>query len=114
MRHVRSCTIALVERVNSTAARAMRLLLADQPLTEAKVRFVWTMIAGPAVSRASTVTFVDGVLAIRTRTEAWQAAVERARPAMLARLAEFLGPGVVRSLSVTCAEPTRRTLHHRP
>jgi hypothetical protein len=114
MRQVRSCRIAHVERVNATAARAMRLLLAEQPLTEAKVRFVWTMIAGPAVSRASTVTFADGVLAVRTRTEAWQAAVERGRPAMLARLAEFLGPGAVRTLSVTCGDPTGRTLHHRP
>lgn len=91
----------------------MRLLLADQPLTPAKVRFAWTLVAGPAVARASVVTFEDGTLTVRAKDDAWRQAVERARPAMLARLADFLGAGVVRAMTIT-SEPTRHTLHHRP
>lgn len=92
----------------------MRLLLAEQPLTEAKVRFVWTLVAGPAVSRASTVTFADGTLAVRAKSDSWRHAVERARPMMFARLADFLGPGVVRVMTITSDETARHTLHHRP
>lgn len=92
----------------------MRLLLAEQPLTEAKVRFVWALVAGPAMTRASTATFTDGTLAVRTKSDSWRQAVERARPAMHARLAEFLGPGVVRAISVMSDDTIRRTLHHRP
>jgi hypothetical protein len=103
-----------VERVDSTAARAVRLLLAGQPLTEAKVRFVWAIVAGPAIARASTVTFADGTLSVRTPSDAWRQAIERARPAMFARLSEYLGTGAVTAIAVTSDDTLRRTLHHRP
>lgn len=100
--------------MNSTAARAMRLLLAAQPLTEAKVRFAWTLAAGPAVVRASSVTFADGILAVRVKSDSWRQAVERSRPVVHARLAEFLGPGIVRTITIASDDTIRRTLHHRP
>lgn len=103
-----------MERVDTTAARAVRQLIAGQPLTEAKVRFVWTIVAGPALARASTVTFADGTLSVRTPSDAWRHAIERARPAMFARLSEFLGSGAVTSIVVASDDTLRRTLHHRP
>jgi len=91
----------------------MRLLLAEQPLTEAKVRFVWTLVAGPAVARASTVTFSEGTLTVRAKSESWRQEVQRARPAMMVRLGQFLGPGVVRAMSVTSDDAPSHLLHHR-
>lgn len=89
-----------MERLDRTATRAVRQLLEAQPLTEAKVRFAWTLAAGPALARATTLTFTDGVLTVRTRSTAWHQELTRAEGLLRARLDELLGAGAVRRLTV--------------
>lgn len=89
-----------MERLDSTATRAMRLLLDEQPLTEAKVRFAWTMAVGPALARAATVSFAGGTLRVRAKSAAWRDELRRARPLTRHRLAALLGDDVVRTLVI--------------
>jgi predicted nucleic acid-binding Zn ribbon protein len=89
-----------VERLDSTAPRALRAALAAQPDSPGKVQFAWTLAAGPALSRAATVTWRNNVLLIDPRTESWRRELLRARPVLLARLASLLGPDVVRTLQI--------------
>jgi hypothetical protein len=91
-----------MEPLSSTAAPALRVLLDDQPTTPAKVVFAWTIVAGPALSRATTpVWSSDGTLYVRARTEAWREEVRRSKAVLLERLNQLLGAGIVRRLDVS-------------
>lgn len=90
-----------MERLDATAVRAVRALLDTQPLTEAKVRFAWTIAAGPALTRAATATFADGTLWLRARSPVWRAELLRARPVLVDRLAGLLGTEAIRSVRVS-------------
>jgi predicted nucleic acid-binding Zn ribbon protein len=91
-----------MEPLSSTAAPALRTLLNDQPTTAAKVTFVWTIVAGPALSRATTPVWSrDGTLYLRARTDAWRQELRRSKPVLLQRLNQLLGAGVVRRLDVS-------------
>jgi hypothetical protein len=90
-----------VEPLDRTASRALRALLDAQPLTEAKVGFAWKIAAGPPLARATSIRWSsDGRLRVRARTEAWRREVTQARPILLQRMTELLGPGAVRALVV--------------
>jgi len=85
-----------MESLNSTASYVLRTILAAQPTTAAKVRFAWTMAAGPTLARAATADWRDdGVLVVRARTESWLRELRRARPVVAERLRQMLGEGVV-------------------
>jgi hypothetical protein len=91
-----------MEPISSTAAPALRTLLDNQPTTPAKVIFAWTIVAGPALSRAVTpVWSSDGTLYVRTRTDAWRTELRRSKPLLLSRLTQLLGADVVRRLDVS-------------
>jgi hypothetical protein len=91
-----------VEPLDRTATRALRLMLDLQPLTEAKVGFAWKIAAGAALGRATTVSWRgDGRLLVRARSHAWRDEVRRARPIILARLRELLGPDAVNAIAVS-------------
>jgi hypothetical protein len=94
-----------MESLHTTASRALRTLLADQPASAAKVRFAWQMVAGGPIARASDASWRDGVLRVRPSTAAWRREITRARPILLERLRHLLGPEVVRSLIVEAAGP---------
>ena len=84
------------------AAHALTPLLRRQPLSQAKVRFAWTATVGAAASRATAVGLhADGTLAVTADTEHWRRETGRASPAIRARLAELLGPDVVKRITVT-------------
>jgi hypothetical protein len=89
-----------MERLDRTAVAAVRALIAPQPLTEAKVAFAWAIAAGPALTRATTVSFSDGTLRVEASTEAWRSELARARPVLADRLASLLGPDVVRTITI--------------
>ncbi len=89
-----------MERIDTTAARALRQALDAQPLTAAKVTFAWTLAAGPALARSATVSWNDGVLSVVAKSEAWRYELVRSRPVILQRMAQLLGAGVVRGLRV--------------
>lgn len=108
MPHARS-TIGVVERLDVTAPRALRLALAQQPTSTGKVLFAWALVAGPALSRSAAASWRDGVLHLDPKSDAWRRELLHARPALLARLAALLGPDVVRALQIGGgARPERR------
>jgi hypothetical protein len=94
-----------MEPINSTAARAMRTLLANQPTTDAKVAFAWQIAAGPALGRSASVRWADeeGVLHVRPSTPAWTAEIRHARPILRGRMNELLGADVVKRIEIVPA-----------
>ena len=95
-----------MEPINTTAVGALRLLLADQPTSAAKVAFAWQIAAGPALARSATTTWhaEGGILQVRARTAAWCREIRRARPMIGERLRHLLGPDVVRRLVIDSDE----------
>ena len=79
-------------------------ILRRQPLSPAKVTFAWRVVVGPAMARATGVAFeARGTLRVTAADRHWKREVEAARPLILARLGELLGPGVVKTMPVRCA-----------
>ena len=101
----------LMERLDRTSTRALQMLLSEQATTEAKVIFVWTIAAGPALARASRATWSadDGTLHISARTAQWQSEIRRARPVIAARFTELLGIDVVKRWNITVADADARS-----
>ena len=89
--------------LNQTAARALKAILAQQPLGPAKVAFAWRMAAGPTMAAATTVRWGDRRLYVRAKTETWRQEVVRARPLVFARLCEMIGPDAIQSLEIEAA-----------
>jgi len=90
-----------MDSLDRVASGALRTILAAQPLTDAKVAFAWTMAAGPALSRAATVSLGQtGVVRVRPASLAWYQEVMRALPLLRQRMADLLGGEVVASLDV--------------
>ena len=91
----------VMESLNSTATNALRALLDTQPTTAAKVAFAWQIAAGPALGRAASTSWSsDGILRVSARTDAWRQEIRRARPVILERLRQLLGPEVVRTVAI--------------
>ena len=105
-----------MESLQTTASRALRRMLADQPASTAKVAFAWKIVAGAAIARASVVTWQDGVVRVAPATAAWRREIMRARRILVERLRHLLGPDVVRSLIVESARApqSQRTSHLDP
>jgi hypothetical protein len=89
-----------MESIGHTAARLLGPLLAGQPTTEAKVAFAWQVAAGPALSRAVTLSWSDGTLRVRPASRAWRDEIRRARPMISERLGHLLGADVVKKLVI--------------
>jgi hypothetical protein len=90
-----------MERLDQTSVRALRALLANQPVTPAKVTFAWTIAAGAALARNARVTWDgSGVLRLTAVSDQWRAAIVRAKPLLVDRLASLLGAGIVRTIVV--------------
>jgi len=101
----------LMERLDRTSTSALRTLLGAQATNEAKVIFVWTIAAGPAMARAAQASWssADGTLRVVARTAAWQSEIRRARPVIAARFDELLGPGVVKRWDIARADADARS-----
>jgi hypothetical protein len=90
-----------MERVQSTATRALQDLLNRQPTTPAKVAFAWQMAAGPALGRAGRVVWSEtGTLHVHARDAAWLREIRRARSIIAERMSQLLGPDVVRRIVI--------------
>jgi hypothetical protein len=90
-----------MEPLQRTATVALRALLDGQPTTPAKVAFAWRIAAGPALARAGTPRWTDdGTLRVRPRDAAWRRELQHARPVVVERMAQLLGPNVVKRLVV--------------
>lgn len=95
-----------MERLDITAARALRTALDTQPVTDAKITFAWTIAAGAAVARAAAVSWSDGVLRVQPKSEEWRYEIVRAKRVIQSRMDGLLGAGVIRRLVVLDA-PSR-------
>jgi hypothetical protein len=93
-----------MERVDVTALRAVRTLVAEQPVTDAKIAFAWAIAAGPALGRASTIVRTASGLRVTPATDAWRRELVRAKPLLLDRLTTVLGPGVISTISIVAAD----------
>ena len=90
-----------LDALRSSATEALRRLLDSQPTSPAKVSFVWRMAAGPALAKAAETEWRDdGILLLRAKTPAWLRELRHARPVLTARIAELLGPGVMKRLVI--------------
>jgi hypothetical protein len=90
-----------MQPLDAAAVRALRSILVGQPMTDGKLGFAWRIAAGPSLGRAAKLSLSPtGALVVRARTEDWRREIVRARPLIEARLAELLGPGVVRRITV--------------
>ncbi len=89
--------------VTDVLPRVLAQILTKAPLSPEKVCFAWRHAAGPAVDRATSVQFADGVLRVQVRDAAWKREVERAAPVLKDRLRQVLGDGVLRRIEVTVA-----------
>ena len=83
------------------APQAVAALLRGQPLTAAKVRFAWGAAVGAAMSRATTVALAaDGTLRVAAAGSHWRRETARSTAVVARRLAELLGPGVIKRIVV--------------
>lgn len=91
-----------MDALQRAASDALRTLLDSQPTTPAKIAFAWRIAAGAALAKAGEPEWRrdDGVLVIRSASEAWRRELRRASPVLLHRLQELIGPGVVRRLVI--------------
>jgi predicted nucleic acid-binding Zn ribbon protein len=90
-----------MEALSLTSTRALRSLMAAQPTTAGKINFAWNLAAGVTLARAATVECTsDGTLHVQAKSAAWGAEIDRARPMILERMTQLLGPEVVRRIKV--------------
>jgi len=91
-----------MQSVSDLAGAALRGLLAEQPVTPGKVALAWRLAAGPTLARAASIEWDGGgVLRIRVADPAWLREVRFARPKLVERLREMLGPDAVRRVEIT-------------
>ena len=90
------------------AARALGDLLHQQPMSEAKVRFAWQSVAGPAIARATVVTISAGrELRVTADSEHWRREIARAAAMLHARLADLLGADRIARITVVTKRHTQ-------
>ena len=84
------------------ATNALCELLRLQPMSDAKVRFVWRTCVGASIARATAVRFnkVSGTLVVITDAEAWRQEVHRSIPVVSSRMNKLLGRGTVKKITV--------------
>lgn len=75
-------------------------MIRRQPASKEKTRFVWQMAVGPAIAKVTTVDLTNGVLTVRCGDERWMSEIKRARPLIISRLQQMLGPDVVRRIAL--------------
>jgi predicted nucleic acid-binding Zn ribbon protein len=89
-----------MHQLSTVESAALRRVLESQPMSAAKVAFAWRMSAGPAVDRATTTQWRDGVLFVRASADAWKKEIRIARGVLLGRLQDLLGADVVARLEI--------------
>lgn len=90
--------------VRDAMSSAVAQLLRDQPISPGKVGFAWRVAAGPALARATEVALDQrGVLHVVAQDPHWRKEIRHAAPVLQRRLADLLGAGVVKKVTVSRA-----------
>jgi predicted nucleic acid-binding Zn ribbon protein len=84
--------------IQNFASGVIAEIIRRQPASKERTAFAWQLAVGPALARVTTVELKGTVLEVRAKDLRWMPEIERARPAVLAKLQHLLGPDAVRSL----------------
>ncbi len=75
-------------------------IIRRQPASKERTTFAWTVAVGPALARTASV-YQDGTtLRVTPRDARWARELERARPAILARMQALLGRDAVKDIYI--------------
>jgi predicted nucleic acid-binding Zn ribbon protein len=85
--------------VQTIASSVLADIIRRQPPSPARTAFAWSIVAGPAMARATSVELRDHSLYVTARDARWGREINRARDVVLARLQSLLG-GEPRDLHV--------------
>jgi predicted nucleic acid-binding Zn ribbon protein len=82
------------------SSRVLADIIRRQPTSPARTKFAWQLAVGPALARVTAVDLDGGVLSVRSTDKRWAAEIARARPMVLARLQQLLGPEAVQTVRI--------------
>lgn len=77
--------------VQNIASTVLAGIIRRQPASRERTAFAWSVVVGPALSRATTVELRDGVLHVTPKDERWTRELHRSGNAILPRLQSLLG-----------------------
>ena len=86
--------------LNTFAPGVLAEVVRRQPPSAARTKFAWSLAAGPALSRTSTVELTNATLTVRPRDTRWSAEITRSADTILKRMQHLLGPEAVRRILV--------------
>ena len=89
-----------MQPIQQFSGHVLSELIRRQPASQGKTAFAWQMAVGPALARVTAVELAGGVLRVRVSDARWLVEVRRARPLVLARLQQLLGPDAVSRIDV--------------
>jgi predicted nucleic acid-binding Zn ribbon protein len=70
-----------------------------QPASKERTAFAWQLAVGPALARATTVELTElGTLIVRSADPRWSAEIDRAKPSVLQKMQNLLGPDEVKTI----------------
>jgi Dna[CI] antecedent, DciA len=89
-----------MQPIQQFSSRVLSELIRRQPASQEKTAFAWQLAVGPALARVTTVELAQDVLRVRVLDARWMVEVRRARPLVLARLQQLLGPDAVTRIDI--------------
>ena len=89
-----------MQPIQQFSSRVLSELIRRQPASQEKTAFAWHVAVGPALARVTTVELEQDVLRVRVLDARWTVEVRRARPIVLARLQQLLGPDAVTRVEI--------------
>ena len=70
-----------------------------QPSSPARTAFAWQLVVGSTLARMTSVEMKGTSLLVTARDDRWLKEIDRARPAILAKLQQLLGADVITKIS---------------
>ncbi|HEX2458027.1 MAG TPA: DciA family protein [Vicinamibacterales bacterium] len=89
-----------MQPIQQFSSRVLSELIRRQPASQEKTAFAWQLAVGPALARVTTVELAQDVLRVRVSDARWMVEVRRARPLVLTRLQQLLGPDAVTRIDI--------------
>jgi hypothetical protein len=89
-----------MQPIQQFSSRVLSELIRRQPASQEKTAFAWQLAVGPALARVTTVELAQDILRVRVSDARWMVEVRRARPLVLTRLQQLLGPDAVTRIDI--------------
>lgn len=84
-----------MKSIQTFAGGVLGQILLRQPPSPARTAFAWQLAVGPALARATSVEMDGTTLRVRSADPRWLEEIERARPVIVVKLQQLLGPDTV-------------------